>query len=520
MPTQSELLQYKYSNETAFPKIIDLKEGANHEVYAKAFLIDERVNKNAWNVPNESMEKYSTGFIHRPLIMYPTFNHPDYLREGVVNDSKSFVDDILKVQNNYKVGEIIDVKYEPRSESPNKKAWYAYVRLTDKDFISKLKSGDVPFYVSPQVYDTNENPLYTDETGVEGTVSDFIPLHLAIVKEPAYGNVARIKGVCDGKGPVCINALKSAAETVIDHIDRFKDNKDNSSFFENLGSKDYKLTNKLYDENQQNQQAGNNSGGNFNYQPSNSNSSNDQPNSNTAFNTSSNPVATRTTIETETEDGKKITRSEDQRISKKSTNPSPEINQSPSTPTPNPNTAQTGGMANPTDPQIDVNVNGNPSQAIQLPKEVLDALAVVKQFQQDKENTDKELADLKQFKSNYEQERTKRAAEEQRGVIEGYFTEAVIADPTAREEMINFFSALNLTNDQLTKVLDLIVSGGFQSASVDKDGKKITKKHSVKSAGVEIDAGAIMNSVYNQRGYKPNSVFSEGLFGDINLENL
>lgn len=508
MPTQSELLQYKYSNEPAFPKIIDLKSGANNEVYAKAFLIDERINKNAWNVPNESMEKYSTGFIHKPLIMYPTLNHPDYLREGVASNSDTFVKDVLGVQDKFKVGEIIDVRYEPRAEAPNRKAWYAYVKLTDPEFISSLKSGNVPFYVSPQVYDTTENTKYTEETGVQGTVADFIPLHLAIVKEPAYGNVARIKGICDGKGPVCINALKSAAEHMIDHIDRFKQAKDNSSFFENSGSDNYKLTNKLYDENQQQSPPGSNtaaSNSNFNYQSSPSTAQQA---------TTPNPVSTRTTVEMETDDGRKITRSEqDQRTAKPKAS-QVEINQTPSTP--NLNTSTTN------DENANPNPNPtttNPSQAIQLPQEVLDALAVVKQFQEDKENTKKELEDLKQFKQNYENERTKKAAEEQRGVIEGYFTEAVIADPTAREEMINFFSSLNLTNDQLTKVLDLIVSGGFQSASVDKDGKKITKKHSVKSAGIE-DAGAIMNSVYNQRGYRPNSVFREGLFGDINLENL
>ena len=510
MPTQSELLLYKYSNEPAFPKIIDLKEGANHEVYAKAFLIDDRVNKNDWNVPNEAMEKYSTGFIHKPLIMYTGYTHPDYLKEGVVSNSSSFVKDVLGVQNRFKVGEIIDVKYEPRAEAPNRKAWFAYVKLTDPEFISALKSGDVPFYVSPQVYDTNENPQYTAASGVEGTVSDFIPLHLAIVKEPAYGNVARIKGICDGKGPVCINALKSAAEHMIDHIERFKSAKDNSSFFENSGSDTYKLTNKYIDENQQqspsvtasNTNPTTTAGNNFNYQSS--------PQTQTQ---TPNPVSTRTTVELETDDGRKITRSEqDQRMNNKK-NPV-EINQTPSTP--NLNTSTT----NPAEQSSNIE-STNPSQAIQLPQEVLDALAIVKQYQQDKETNDKELADLKQFKQNYEQERTKRAAEEQRGVIEGYFTEAVIADPTAREEMINFFTSLNLTNDQLAKVLDLVVSGGFQSASLDKDGKKITKKHQVKSASLaETDVGAIMNSVYNQRGYRPNSVFTEGLFGDINLENL
>lgn len=526
MPTQSEILQYKYYNEKEeFPKIIDLKEGSvPGETIAKAFLIDDRLNRNSWRVTNEGMKKYSTGFINKPLIAYKGWDHPNYLKEGVANDSKNFVQDVLEVGDRFKVGDIIDVRYEPHADNPNRKAWYAYIRMTDKEFTSKLKSGDVPFYVSPQVFDLNENPDYTDETGVEGTVKDFIPLHLAVVKEPAYGKVARIKGICDGTGPVCINALKSAQDELRNSSSsrgEMKMGQQDSSLFENSNSDSYKLTNKLYDES--NGAAGSNlPPQNYNNQPNNSQSGNQQ--APTAFsntqstNQSGNPISTRTTIETETEDGRKITRSEDLRSIKKNNNSSVPSPQQQTQPTPE--ISNTPSVANPNDPQVDVNVQA-PSSQVQLPKEVLDALSVVKQYQQDKETTQKELEDLRKFKQSYEEERTKKAAEEQRGMIEGYFTEAVIADPTAREEMINFFTSLNLTNEQLSKVLDLVVSGGFQSASVDKDGKKVTRKHTVKSAALEdMTAGAIMNSVYNQRGYRPNSVFTEGLFGDINLENL
>jgi len=117
--------------------------------------MDDTVNKNYWHIPTNVMKKYASSFIGRPFIYHPSGNHPDYFKEGAKHDSdqSAFISDILDIQDRYKIGDIIDVTYEPIKEQPDKKAWFSTIKITNKDVLSQIKSGAVSMYVSPQVYD-------------------------------------------------------------------------------------------------------------------------------------------------------------------------------------------------------------------------------------------------------------------------------------------------------------------------------------------------------------------------------
>src|ERR1044072_9156303 len=76
-----ESTEINYKNEKGFPKIIDIAEDEKGNTYLKAFLLNDKINKNYWSIPNEYIRKYATGFIGQPLIAYPGWDHPDYEKE-------------------------------------------------------------------------------------------------------------------------------------------------------------------------------------------------------------------------------------------------------------------------------------------------------------------------------------------------------------------------------------------------------------------------------------------------------
>lgn len=487
-----ESTEISFKNEKGFPKIIDISEDKDKNVYLKAFLLNDKINKNFWNIPNESISKYATGFIGKPLIAHPSMDHPDYMKEGAIEDSPTYLEDATRIQNGYQIGTIIDVKEEPTQENKSEKAWFAYVRMTDPKATMALKSGSIPFFVSPQVYDTAE--VVTDIT------TDFIPMHLAIVDKPAYGNKARVKALCNGSGLKCTKALRSAAEGLVNEIVNYTQN-DNSSYVQNSDTLDYKLN--------PNQDQNNLSG-------------------NLSQGAPGQVISYKTQQESVGPNGEKIIKKEEQNTQGNNiTNPA-KVGTSPQE-----GEAQVGGnntvakessqvldntpeKTAPVNP--DVNSSGSavigeqqraqiPTGDLQLPAEVMAALKTIPQLQQ-------QVTDLSEFKQSIVNDRQKKAGEEQLGLLQSFFTAEVIADETARNEIINFFAGLNLPNDSLQKILEMVVNGGFKAAS-EKDGKKVEKSHQIKSASYQ--ATAIMMNPYGQSTSKG----SESVFGDdVEWDNI
>jgi hypothetical protein len=513
--------QQQQQQNPHYPKIINVATNPEtQETYVKAFLINDDINQNFWKVPNEALKKYASSFIGRPLIKHASGDHPPYSQEGVSESSPTYVEDILRHDLQYKIGEIVDVKYEPFSEDKNKQAWFAYIRMNTGPEIDNIKQGASSFYVSPQIFDLNP-PKAGEAT------TDFIPLHLAVVNEPAYGDIARIKGVCNGEGKPCINALKKAATELISQIEKQRSYID-SSYVEKSGNKNINLANNQ----QSNQQL------DHGYPLQELANTVDQTNNTfTQPQQQQNPVpqpqqqntttATQNTKRLQQQEvdanGNVMTKTEEFKPSKKQSQPqaqqvlqNPTTNIAPVNPENVSNLPQE--IVNTTTP-VDV-------QTPQLPLEVIEKL---KEFDKLKERVD----NIDKFKQTQEEKAVLEASEQQRQAIDAAFTE-LFPDETQRSQVTDFFVKLNIQDADLQTLLDFVTKGVFKTG---QDANQPTQpaqtpgattspagnfgKKKVKGAAVVLTANSNNNtSSYLNTGVSYSSKFQNGFLGDINLDNL
>ena len=480
-----------------FPKIINIStDPTTKETYVKAFLINDEINKNFWKVPNDVLKKYASSFIGRPLIKHASGDHPPYSKEGIDEGSPTFVQDIMRHDLNYKIGEIVDVKYEQFSDNPDKEAWFAYIRMNNSPEIDNIKSGAASFYVSPQIFDLNP-PVAGEPT------KDFIPLHLAIVNEPAYGDIARIKGVCNGEGKPCINALKKAATELINQIEKQRNYID-SSLVEKTVNKPINLVNN--NNNAQQQQL------DPNYPVINqlANSVEQQQQV-----TQSQPPQTTQKKQLQQEidsNGNVITKTEEIKspAKKQQQVTTPEINNNTSIPQQQQNTTLPQEVVNTTAP---VNV-----ETPQIPQELVEKL---KEFDKLKERLDS----IESFKKTSEEKALLEASEQQRQTIDAAFGE-LFPDQAQRSQVVDFFVQLNIPDDALNTLLDFVTKGVFKtgadaSQNTQQAGTTPTKKK-VKGAAVVLTAANNNNgnSSYLNNGVSYSSKFQNGFLGDVNIDNL
>ena len=479
--------------------------------------MDDTVNKNYWHIPTNVMKKYASSFIGRPFIYHPSGNHPDYFKEGALHDSNqdTFIADILSIQDRYKIGDIIDVTYEPIKEQPDKKAWFSTIKISNKDVLSQIKSGAVSMYVSPQVYDLKGS-------GPNEQTTEFIPLHLAIVNEPAYGSKARIRAQCNGTGPSCINALKSAAINFANALD-------NSSFLKNSSNNtNNTLTNPTYpiDPNQQYQQPIiANSGFNPYVQTGTGQQYVDQNGQLISQKTQTQEVDANGNLITRTEDKKPRTQAQQapkpqaqqqgqniiadpQSQAQQTQQPAPQTNNIQAPPSP------------PVNPQIQAPVADIPASP-QLPTEFVE---MMKNIQASLTGVTERLNNVENFKKSAEDEKVKAASEAQRKIIESVFTPEVIADENARQNVIEKFVSLPLADEDLKMILDMIVSGTFNNSAppkkaVPQNGPPGAAPGAVKGASVTNQL--IMRQIAeSQRPATNPAVFTKRFFSDVNVDNI
>ena len=157
--------------------------------FIKFFLLDATLNLNRWGVTEKALRTHLNSFIDKPFILTPDFGHP----------TAANGDDLLRQQEQYRVGNIIQVGIENRSG----KAW-GLAEITDENAKEILRRGDVSF-VSPSIVFDNINEEYTDGKSI---ITEFTAAHVAGVKEPAYGiDKAEIKGKCAGGSKTCLSQL-------------------------------------------------------------------------------------------------------------------------------------------------------------------------------------------------------------------------------------------------------------------------------------------------------------------------
>src|SRR3990167_3443433 len=172
--------------------------------FAKFFLLNDEMNINKWQVTADSISRFIRTFIGRPFVSEPNLKH-----FGAENMS---LDEVLKVQETFRAGNIIDVQTDGESA-------YAIVEFSDNALGRKtwedLNKGEA-IYVSPAI--TGSGKI----AGGAKLFTDWFGLHLARVGEPAYGVFhATIKATCEGGERNCIRNLMATASIFISSNDSF-----------------------------------------------------------------------------------------------------------------------------------------------------------------------------------------------------------------------------------------------------------------------------------------------------------
>jgi hypothetical protein len=164
--------------------------------FIKSFLIDDSINANRWGVSKDAIIKSIRSAIGKPFIIdFNTFSHP----------KAESIEQLLKEQEKYRVGTIIDVNYN------NGYAWFI-AEIFDAKAIKAIRDGIVRF-VSPSII-VDEKDIVRDQDGNE-IVKSFVVAHVAGVKDPAFGiDKAMIIAQCHGTEYTCMSILRRASKEI------------------------------------------------------------------------------------------------------------------------------------------------------------------------------------------------------------------------------------------------------------------------------------------------------------------
>lgn len=158
--------------------------------FIKFFLLDATLNLNSWGVTESSLLANLDTFLGKPFVITPNFGHPE----------AASGDELLIIQNNYKVGTILEVGLDKHE----KKA-FGVAEITDPAAIELLRNGKVNFVSPSIVFNGMDVQDQWDGTTI---VNKFEGAHVAGVKDPAYGMYkAQIKGKCAGDKASCSQEL-------------------------------------------------------------------------------------------------------------------------------------------------------------------------------------------------------------------------------------------------------------------------------------------------------------------------
>ena len=167
------------------------------KLFIKFFLLDASINLNTWGVTRQAMLKGLKTFIGKPFVLTPDYGHP----------TASSGDDLLIQQEKYRVGDIIDVGIDTKSDKA-----YGVAEITNQQAKDIIKNGDVNF-VSPSIV-FNDGSEVADRDG-NSIITEFEGAHVAGVAEPAYGiDKAEIKGKCIGSKESCDLTLQKVEASV------------------------------------------------------------------------------------------------------------------------------------------------------------------------------------------------------------------------------------------------------------------------------------------------------------------
>ncbi len=170
---------------TTIPDKTPGKETRPDVTILKTFFIDDTVNVNDWQATWEGLKLDAEELPGVPLVLQEDLEHPKF-----------------SVQDMYDRGTIFDYDIDEENHKI-----IVYVRITDLKIVERIISGELEF-VSPAVIPRGSESL-RNEGGVD-ILDRTLPLHLAIVSNPAYGkDKAKISHICSGDGAECYHRLKT-----------------------------------------------------------------------------------------------------------------------------------------------------------------------------------------------------------------------------------------------------------------------------------------------------------------------
>lgn len=159
--------------------------------FIKSFLLDDSLNLNKWGVTRNALLANLDSFIGKPFVVTEDFGHPE----------SSSGDQLLKDQEKYRVGNIIEVGFDSKTSTA-----FAVSEITNKEAVETIRNNELNF-VSPSIIFGDED-VNIDPRTKEAIINRFEGAHLAAVKEPAYGiDKAQIKGKCSGDSATCKREL-------------------------------------------------------------------------------------------------------------------------------------------------------------------------------------------------------------------------------------------------------------------------------------------------------------------------
>lgn len=155
----------------------------------KTFYINDKVNVNDWQAEWEGLKLDAQELPGVPLVLQEDLQHPKF-----------------SVQEMFDRGTIFDYDIDEENHQI-----IVYVRITDPKIVERIKSGELQ-YVSPAVISRGSETMH-NENGID-VLERTLPLHLAIVGDPAYGkDAAKMTHLCSGDGEACYNRLKMMTAT-------------------------------------------------------------------------------------------------------------------------------------------------------------------------------------------------------------------------------------------------------------------------------------------------------------------
>ena len=197
------------------PELIDYRLQSyerDNKHYVRGQLISTKMGDNGWSPSRKTIEKRVKLFEKYPFIVSPKQLDPsshylvgsDYQEQLILQKdvTKGFISNIFGPFE-YNDG-TDDVYYDFEAE------------VTDKPISEALLTGRLPFMTSPYIWPVDENgtPLPMDKIKRKQGVEDWIPVHVALVDNAAWGENSKIHKQCVGPQGKCNQALAGSSEDV------------------------------------------------------------------------------------------------------------------------------------------------------------------------------------------------------------------------------------------------------------------------------------------------------------------